>query len=70
MQPFENTEDLLVIARIDPDTVVSNGELDLGAALGSGNMNPGRLGSAEHNRVHKQLAEYLCQLPKIEKNGR
>ena len=43
MQPFENAKDLLVIARIDPDTVVSNGELGRIAAYRGGNMNPGWL---------------------------
>ncbi len=70
MQPLEYTEDLLVVARIDADAVVPNRELDLVVPVDSGNMNPGRLRTTEHNRVRNQLAKELRQLGKIEQHGR
>ncbi len=44
VQPFEDAEDLLMIARIDPDAVVSNGELHRIAGVAGRNMDLGRLG--------------------------
>lgn len=59
MQPLEDPKDLLVIARIDPNAVVSNGELNRVAGVGSGNMNLRRLRTAETNGVREQLTEEL-----------
>ncbi len=66
VQPFEDAEDLLMIARIDPDAVVPNGKLDGVAGVAGGNVNLGRLRPAKRDRVRDQLAEELCQLRKIE----
>src|ERR1700691_4347487 len=51
MQPLEDAEDLLMVARVDADAVVPDRELDLVLLVDGGNMNLGRLQTTKHDRV-------------------
>src|ERR1700733_14507662 len=49
VQPLEDAEDLFVIARIDPDAIILNGELDRVAGVDRRNLNLRSPRPAEHN---------------------
>ena len=49
MQPLEDPEDLLMVARIDADAVVAKRELGLVDPVDGGNLNLRRLRTTEHN---------------------
>src|SRR5579883_763990 len=70
VQPLENDEDALGVARIDADAVVGDGEQILRtAALGAHAHDRWRF-AAELHRVANQILEDLAQLRWIAEHGR
>ena len=70
MQPFEDAEDILVMARIDANAIVANRKLNRAAVIGGRDMDLERLRSPEGDRVGDHLAKELIKLREIKGHGR
>lgn len=69
MEPLEDPEDAVVVQGVDPDTVVPYAEEPFGGGVLDGNMHPGRLGTAELDRVVQEALEQLLELARIGVQG-